>query len=270
MPYRYLSDCHVHSECSPDAFDPVMLLCETAAQQGYYALTVTDHCECNQYLSDGYDHSIRQSFFEARKAGAAFSGRLRVYAGVELGQPVQDLDAAEQVLRTCDFDFILASVHNVQGMPDFYELDYKTADVPRILEHYYDEVLETIAWGKFDSLAHLTYPFRYIVGEHKLPVDEQRYALRADEVFRALIKAGKALELNTSGLRQSLGDTMPGARLIARYRELGGRLITLGSDAHRWPDVGGGVEQGFCLLKSVGFTHFTVYVNHEPQFLPLE
>lgn len=270
MKYRYISDCHTHSDCSPDATDPTMMLCESACRLGLYALAITDHCECNAYREEGYDRSVRQSYFEARKASAVFHGRLHVRAGVEIGQPMQDLSAAEEILSACDFDFTLASVHNVRGMPDFYELDYSQVDLSNVLNLYFDEILETIEWGKFDSLAHLTYPWRYIVGEHGLQIDNDRFSKRIDEVLEALIQKDKALEINTSGLRQKLGETMPNLPVLKRYHGLGGRLVTLGSDAHRWPDVCGGVEQGMRLLQKAGFTHFVLYSHHEPKLLPIE
>ena len=126
---------------------------------------------------------------------------------------MQNIEAAEDILDACDFDFTLASVHNVQGMPDFYELDYSQVDLTKTLHQYFDEILETIEWGKFDSLAHLTYPWRYIVGEHGLAIDDVQLSGRIDEVLTALIKNGKALEVNTSGLRQKLGETMPNCKL---------------------------------------------------------
>ena len=92
--------------------------------------TITDHCECNVYREEEYDRSVRQSYFEARKASAVFHGRLHVRAGIELGQPMQNIEAAEDILDACDFDFTLASVHNVQGMPDFYESGTRAGEGP--------------------------------------------------------------------------------------------------------------------------------------------
>ena len=270
MKYRYISDSHVHSDCSHDGNDPTMMMCENAARLGLYALTITDHCECNVYYAEAYDRSIRQSFFEARKAAAVFRDRLHVYAGIEIGQPMQDLSAAEDALDSCDFDFALASVHNVKNLKDFYELDYSTIGLDDVLNRYFDEITETILWGRFDSLAHLTYPWRYIVGEHGMTIRNELYREKIDSVLKLLIQKRKALEVNTSGFRQKLGTTMPDEAIIRRYRELGGKLITLGSDAHRWADVGGGIEQGLALLRKIGYSHFTVYVRHEPVFLPIE
>nr|WP_319488313.1 histidinol-phosphatase HisJ family protein [uncultured Caproiciproducens sp.] len=270
MKYQYISDSHVHSDCSRDANDPTMMMCESACRLGLYSITMTDHCECNLYKTEDYDRSIRQSYFEARKAGAVFHSRLNVYAGVEIGQPMQDKSAADDVLSACDFDFVLASVHNVKNELDFYDIDYKHADINDTMHRYFDEILEMISWGKFDSLAHLTYPWRYIVGEHNIKMDVDQYKDEIDKVLKALIQHHKALEVNTSGLRQKIGKTMPDLPTLIRYRELGGKLVTVGSDAHRWADVGGGVEQGLSLLFTAGFHHFAVYHHHVPKILPIE
>lgn len=269
MRYKFVSDSHVHTDCSRDGTDPAMMIGESAVRLGLYSLTITDHCECNRYEADGYDKSIRQSCFETRKAAAAFLGRLHLYCGMELGQPTQDEAAAGDALGACGFDFVLASVHNVKGKKDFYSLDYARESVDDLLNRYFDELLETIEWGRFDSLAHLTYPWRYIAGEHGIRIDPERWTGRIDEVLKLLIRKRKALELNTSGYRRKLGVPLPGFSVLRRYRELGGRLVTLGSDAHRWADVGAGIEQGLALLQKAGFDHFTVYVSHQPRALPI-
>lgn len=271
MKYRYLSDCLMHSDCSRDAEDPAMMMCESAERQNLYAVTLTDHCECNTYQEEGYDRSVRQSYFEAKKAAAVFQGRLRVYAGVELGQPLQNLPAAQDVLSSCSFDFVLGSLHNLAGMEDFYFLDYDRQNVPDLLTRYFDELLEMVRWNGFDSLAHMTYPYRYIVGEHGIPAAlYPDYGDRIDEILSLLVKNRKALEVNTSGLRQKLGQTMPPLQVLRRFRQLGGQYVTLGSDAHRWGDIGSGIEEGLALLLQAGFDRFTVYVGREPVLLPIE
>ena len=270
MKYRYISDCHVHSDCSRDAADPTMMMCERASRLGLHALTITDHCECNTYREEEYDRSIRQSFFEAKKAAAVFHDRLHVYCGVELGQPLQNPDAAKDALGACNFDFVLLSLHNLTGLEDFYYLDYQTIDVNEVLDRYFDELLQMAAWNRFDSLAHLTYPLRYITGERGIEVNLKRFREKTDAILEALARNGKALEVNTSGLRQKIGKTMPTKSFVRRFRELGGKYITIGSDAHRWADVGAGIERGLAMIEEAGFRHFTVYVNREPRLLPIE
>ena len=130
--------------------------------------------------------------------------------------------------------------------------------------------MELIAWGKFDSLTHLTYPLRYIVGEQHKEISYEVYKDRVDDILKALIDQNKALELNASGLRQAIGKTMPCPTVIKRFKELGGKYLTIGSDAHRWADIGSGVEEGYQIAQSAGFDHITIFVNREPVLLPLE
>ena len=96
------------------------------------------------------------------------------------------------------------------------------------------------------------------------------YADKIDAVFRALIEKGKALEINTSGLRQNLGVTLPDLPLVRRYRELGGELITIGSDAHCASDVGAGIADGMALAEEAGFHHVTLFQSRIPTPIRIE
>lgn len=270
MKYTSISDSHVHSCFSHDGNDPIMMLCDYAMKMGLYALTITDHCECNMYEERNYAKAIKDSFIETKRAAAAFNGKLHVYKGIELGQATQNKKAAESILASCEFDFVLGSLHNNRGLEDFYLLDYNKLDVHDLLSAYFDEIMELIAWGNFDSLTHLTYPLRYIVGEQNMEICYEVYEERIDSILKALIEQNKALELNTSGLRQTIGKTMPCPIVVKRFKELGGKYLTIGSDAHRWADIGSGVEDGYNIAQKAGFEHITVFVNREPILLPLE
>lgn len=270
MRYRYVSDSHVHTNCSSDAADTAASMCESAVRKGLFALTITDHCECGEFERGGYGRSVPLSCAETQKAARGFSSRLRVLSGVELGEPAQAPGSAERALACGRFDFVLASVHNVRGKADFYDLDYSAENVDGLLERYFAELLETVEWGRFDSLAHLTYPLRYIVGESHIPVRMEKWAGPVDRILKALIRAKKALEVNTSGFRQKIGTPLPDLPILKRYRELGGELVTLGSDAHRLEDVGAGIEAGLHVLQEAGFRDFAVYVDHKPQMFPIE
>ena len=269
MKFRYISDCHMHSKNSPDAQDSVVLMCDSASRMGLYAVAVTDHCECDTYKQDEYDKAVRTSYLQARNADNIY-GDLHVLAGVELGQPAQAPEAAGEILSSMEFDFVIGSVHSVPNRRDFYYLRYTEENAARILDEYFDELLATVEWGGFDTLAHITYPWRYIEARDGIHIPFERYRERFDQVFRALIQKEKALEVNTSDLRNGAGEAAPGFELLKRYRELGGRLVTIGSDAHRWMDVGAGVETGLEMIARAGFRYFTIFRGRRPQFLPIE
>jgi len=134
----------------------------------------------------------------------------------------------------------------------------------------FDQVLQVARGGQFDSLAHLTYPLRYILAQPGLRVELSKYREKIDAVLLELIQQKKALEVNTSGLRQQIGDTLPDAGIVRRFYELGGTYVTLGSDAHRWADVSAGIEEAMSMIYKTGFRHYTIYSKREPRLVPIE
>ena len=269
MKYKFASDCHSHSSCSPDGSDSPAAMCQRAQALGLYAYTLTDHCECQKF-EERYRSRVENAWAQM---GAIAPEGLRFYRGMELGQPNQDTAAAAQALGGRAYDFVIGSIHNIRDYEDFFFLDYTNAPagyVDHLLTAYWQELLELISWGGFDALGHLTYPLRYIQGDHGIPVDLEKHREAIDQVLTALVKADKALEVNTSGLRQKIGRTLPDLPLLKRYRALGGRLVTLGSDAHSTRDLGKGIDEGMDVLKEAGFTEFAVYTQRKPTLLPLE
>lgn len=267
----FLLDCHTHSYYSPDSSEPIDSMIDTAVRRQISVLTVTDHCECDLYEPDGYRKQTLASFEELQQKKKG-SHPLKLLCGVEIGQPLQNLAAANEVAER-DYDFALGSLHRAKGLPDYYFIDYSgysSADLRALMEQYLMELLEMVRWNRFDSLAHLTYPLRYIIGDFHLPLQIRQCDDYVRELFVQMIERGKALELNTSGLRQSIGETLPDLYYMKMFRDLGGELVTIGSDAHRAEDLGKGVSEGLHLLKEAGFSHITYFEKHQPVCVPFD
>ena len=267
MPFKNLLDLHAHTDNSFDGHHSAVFLCETAAARNLRAVAFTDHVEMDYYRAQSFDRTAKQSYFEIVKARSAFRGKLVVCAGVELGQPTYNLPEAESLLQQYSYDVVIGSIHNLRGKKDFWYLtreDYADGGADKLLREYFDEVLLLAQWGGFDVLAHLTYPLRYIVGEHGIPVDLTNYAGQIDAILEAAVKNRLALEINASGLRQKLAQTMPGENIVRRFRELGGKKITMCSDAHYAEDLGAGLEQAMDLSLRCGFTHMTLHQKRDP------
>ncbi len=269
MKYRFISDSHTHSECSFDGTDSVIMLCEQASALEMYSLTITDHCECQEYFDKNVRDDINRSVAQTNRARAMYCDRLHVLTGIELGQPTQDTDAAKDALSLADYDFILGSLHNLRGEQDFYFLNYSEENTYSLLDRYYEELYELACQNLFDCLSHIDYPLRYIVGNSGLNIDLSRYNEKIDAILETVIKNDKGIEINTSGLRQVIGRTLPDINVIRRFRELGGKYVTIGSDAHRWGDIGSGIETGLDMMLECGYTHFSVYEKHTPKLLPI-
>ena len=112
------------------------------------------------------------------------------------------------VLEMEPYDFVLGSLHCIRGNEDFYFMDFQDEDPYALLEEYYQELYEIARLNLFDSMAHITYPIRYMNGKHHLGVDLSRMDDLIDLTLRTLAQNGRALEINTSGLRGPIGETL--------------------------------------------------------------
>ena len=139
---RYLCDMHTHSDNSFDAKNSVDDMCLAAVERGLYAIAITDHCEA-PFIRFGadcefgcFDEQIPKSFADATAAREKYAGKLKVLRGMELGEPLHDPEQTNRALSYGDFDFILASVHNLKNMQDFYYMSYSGVDVDWLLGRF--------------------------------------------------------------------------------------------------------------------------------------
>lgn len=270
MDYRNLMDLHIHSDNSHDAHHSVTLLCEKAVDRGLRAIAVTDHCNIIDYYGDKQDVICRQAAFEIKKAKSVFEGQLTVSCGIELGSPARDVDAATDVMKN-KFDFVLASVHRIKGKKKsfgHYDFTRETNRPECLIPRYFDEILETAQWNGFDSLAHLTYPFRYYPAALLADFDISKYDEIIEEILKTLVKNGKALEINTKCEPYVMnGKTYsfhPDIEILKAFKALGGEYVTVGSDAHRACDVGARIADAYELAETAGFRYVTLYQHRTP------
>ena len=262
-------DSHLHTECSfdcaPGCSDG---LGERALALGLVGFTVTDHLEVGVGQPERFRQDLLNSLDYVRALQKRFP-MLDIGFGAELGQPHRDLREAAEAVAGLPLDFILASCHLVRGQPDFCDMAPGSYDPEALLEQYFREVLELVRSVDFDSLAHLTYPLRYFEGQHGVKVDLSRFSGLIDAIFSELILRGRSLEVNSSGWRQGMNGPLPHRELLLRYRALGGRRLTLGSDAHRTADLAADFPRTLQLLQELGFAEICYYRARKPIVLPL-
>ena len=264
-------DLHTHCTLSFDGKSSAEDMVLRAVTLGIRHYALTDHIDLGDHPDKDFDleatvNGAREQLPALQKK---YADRITLLYGVELGQAVHDRETAEKLLSENDYDFVIGSTHFIRGYEDFYFLDYKDTDVNELLGLYFDELLETAEWGRFDSMGHITYPLRYITGDHGIEVDLSRYRSVIDEILRTLIKNGRGMEINTSGLRQKYGKTFPDADIVKRYREFGGEILTIGSDAHCTDDLGKGIAEGIKLAKDIGFDKIAYYKRRKVHFIAI-
>lgn len=253
-------DCHLHTDNSFDSDTPAECQIDRAHELGIEYIALTDHCDILEWS----DADIARSNAQAVELNHKYDD-LTVLRGLELGEPLQNRDETAKALGLCEYDFILCSLHNIRGEEDFYYLHPTVEQAQDLLTRYFDELLEMVQWNEFDSLAHMTYPLRYLVGRDSLDIDMTPHQPKIRAILSTLAANGKALEINTSGLRAPDGFLMPTVEYVKLFRELGGRYITLGSDAHVPEHMAVGMAEGIAAAKEAGFDCATIFVNREPR-----
>lgn len=264
---QIIVDCHSHTNNSPDSKASIESMCEAAVSKGLAAYTVSDHCEMNEFYGV-YEITSQKSSEAITKAQKLFP-ELNLLKGIELGQPMQNTEASDYILDTRDFDFVLASIHNPPNEKDYAFLKYDEENVKVIMKNYFEEMYEMVKWGRFDSLAHITYPIRYMTGEQKVNVPIDKFKDIICAIFEEIIKKDIALEMNTAGYRVPIGEPSPNKELLSLYKDCGGKLVTLGADAHSPEHVAFGIEKGIALLKDAGFDSFVYYKGRKPVEIPI-
>ena len=265
-----ICDSHTHSAFSFDGEVPVEEMVKQAIKNKIDVITITDHCDAvgigdrDNEFGVVLEDAIPKSVLETRRVATIYKDKIKVLAGVELGEPTHFPEKTEVALDLADFDFILASTHEAKGKEDYYFLEYNSDNLDTILEEYFREQLEVVKWNGFDSLAHFDYPARYIKERTSIKLDYTRYENIIDEILKILVKNNKALEVNTSTISKPLGRPMPGEEILKRYKDFGGRLITLGSDAHKTEVLGKDLTTAIDMLKKIGFTSYCYYEKHIP------
>lgn len=255
-----LCDSHLHSEFSFDSESTLDAICHEYIKKSFSRIALTDH-----YDIDGTEDGLYPPYKakEARRsfecAAERYSDRLGLVWGIELGQPQLRAQSAKRFIRENGFEFVIGSVHNLELCPDFYFLNFsKMPDemIRRLYARYVDALTETASFGGIHTLAHITYPMRYIHRDGR-DLDIREFYDSYRRLFHILIENGTALELNTGKVRTGY-VTSPDVDLIRLYRDCGGRRVTVGSDAHKAGDYGADIETGIKLLRSEGFSELVI------------
>lgn len=261
-----IADCHLHTEFSTDSETPMRAQAERALELGIPAICVTDHMDMDYPQGEFWLDTDR--YMEAvRRLQEEYRGRLEISFGVELGLMEHLRARQEEYLKKYPFDFVIGSVHLIHGEDPYNgELFRKYGD-EEVFREYFRLSHRLLADApSIQSWGHLDYVVRY--GQNPEVYFYRKYADEIDAVLKLLLEKGIALEVNTAGFR-TLGRTNPEPDVLRRYRELGGELITVGSDGHQPEYLGYRFRETEELLRSCGFSYYAVFRQRKPEFIKI-
>lgn len=270
--FQQLSDYHLHCCFSSDSEASPESMIEQAVRLGLSHICFTDHNDYDYPPENGkivfqldFENYIQKINFLREK----YKNSLNIYIGVEQGlQPhltekVNSYDAFHQL------DFIIGSTHIVDGADPYYEDFWKDRSPKQSITEYFENIYKSICvCSNFDVYGHLDYIVRYAPGKDS-EYDPLSYSDILDTILKKLIENGKGIEINTAGIKYGLKETNPCLAIIRRYRELGGEIITIGSDAHKPEHIAYGFERIRPLLENSGFSYYTIFKERKPIFINL-
>ena len=271
-----LSDNHVHTEHSHDAKVPMAEMYGDARKKGVKIIAVADHYD-GCFCADGpysWDH-IKASNAEADAITAQYGGDGMVLRSIELGEPQWDPEQTKRVIAESNFDVVVGSIHAVKSpmFEDkqllkrcFSQLKYNelTAEqTHELLTAYYNDNLEMVKTQDIDILAHLTCVVGYFMTRHGIFMGVEQFRDKIREILQVIIRRGIALEVNPSGF-PGTGLMSPHMWILQMYRDMGGYLITMASDAHTPARLGVGYDEGVQMLKQMGFKHVYYFKDRKP------
>ncbi len=277
------SDAHIHTNFSSDSDTPMEAMVQRAIALGLSSICFTDHIDyafpAETYGID-FLFSVEDYCAAIQKLSVDYP-EIAIHTGIELGLKPDILSPALSLAASHSFDFIIGSTHLVDNIDPYYPDYWESYGEEQGIKRYYEITYENLCQGfDFDVYGHFDYILRYCpsvkqaCASNHIAESFYRNSLKKNrdiihEILIKLISLGKGIEINTGGFKAKLGHPNPHEQIIADYRDLGGELLTIGSDAHETKYLAYAFEKIPAILKKCGFSSYTEYKNRKPIQRPI-
>lgn len=270
-------DYHVHTEFSDDSVYPMEDVVKDAIKKGIDEICFTDHVDygikddwdCGKEIE--YRHgeplaNVDYPKYEAkiREMQEKYKNDISIKMGMEFGVQMHTILQFENLFARYPFDFIILSIHQVEDK-EFWTQDFQQGRTQKEYnERYYEEMLNVVKnYKNYSVLGHMDLITRYDKAG-LYPFEKVKGYI--EEILKIVIADGKGIEINTSYHRYGLKDTTPAVDILKLYRELGGKIVTIGSDSHAPQHLGVYVDEAKEVLRSLGYDSFCTYKKMQPVF----
>lgn len=254
-------DYHMHTHFSADSEANPREHIEKAIQMGLDEICFTDHKDFN-YPFCPFDLDADAYFKELKILQNEYQDQIRMKIGIEMGLDLDYVDKINHFIEEHDYDYVIGSIH-VIGQTEFFEPAdfFKGKTKEEAHQEFFENTLECVkTFDCFNCLGHLDYICRYGPYEDK-HVDHFLYQDIIDEILKTLIQKGKGIEVNTSGYRDLKTCGFPNFDIVQRYYDLGGRIITVGTDSHTSDRVGEYVQDVINEYQRIGFKDVSTFTK---------
>lgn len=272
-----LADYHVHTAFSDDSVYPMEKVIQDAISMGLDEICITDHVDygvkqdwnCGRKIQyrggeplANVDYPKYMKSLDRMKQ--LYKDRIQIRTGLEFGVQTHTIQKYRDLFRRYPLDFVILSIHQVDNQ-EFWTQDFQRGrSQQEYNERYYEEMLAVVKEYKdYSVLGHMDLITRYDE-EGRYPFEKIRPLI--EEILKIVIADGKGIEVNTSSHRYGLSDTTPCKDILKLYRNLGGSILTIGSDSHKPEHLGAYIPETKELLKDLGYRQFCTFESMNPVF----
>lgn len=265
------ADYHVHTSYSDDSEYPMEEVVKDAISFGLDEICFTDHVDYGvkrdwddprgmTYRRGGAGEPERMALAnvdypryatEIAALREKYKDQITLKMGIEFGIQTHTIPQYEKLFSVWPFDFIILSVHQVEDK-EFWTQDFQRGRTQTEYNlRYYEEILALVQqYHHYSVLGHMDLISRY---DKAGPFSFEKIRPIVKEILKTIIFDGKGIEVNTSCHRYGLNDLTPSTDILRLYRDLGGRIITIGSDSHRKEHLGAYLTETISALKAIGY-----------------
>lgn len=262
-------DYHLHTSFSKDGKEQMNNICLAAQKKGLKYIAITDHLDYDDLLSENWeikDITGENGYLaEVKRMQKLFPG-IDIALGVEAGYTPSGNNKIIEKINLIKPDFVIGSVHFIDGVDIYHSEFFDGKTKKQAYNEYLEKVLESIyPLSKYSNIiGHLTYISKSPNVPYKDPaVHYIEHKDIIDEILKNIIDLRLGIEINTSGLLRKVNCMLPDLEIVKRYKELGGEILTIGSDAHLAKYVGTGINDAYIVAKEAGFKYIAIFPNGE-------
>lgn len=265
-------DFHIHTSFSSDSEADVRTVLDSAMEKGLKTVCITDHWDEDypeKYEGEAFRLDREAYVQELEMLKKEYANKLDVRIGIEIGMQPHLGAFYKERINQYPYDFVIGSVHLVGGEDPYYKEWWDEYTDAQMYQKAFDETSANLNQIEdFDVLGHIDYIVRY--GRRQAEAySYERFCDVLTEILKKLIASGKGIELNTAGWKYGLDFCHPHPDVLREYRELGGEIITIGSDAHKPEQVAYDFKRAAEVLELCGFTYYTQFKDRKPEFLKI-
>ena len=270
MTKNNLCDYHIHTRYSSDSSEEPENIIRHAIESGLAEICFTDHMDLDypyttEYENPAFVFDTEAYYKELSALRDKYAGDIKIKIGVELGLIPYLKERNKVVADSVPFDFIIGSTHQIDGKDPYYPGFWAGRDCDDVVNEYFMLTYDNVrTYSDYDVYGHLDYITRY-APDKAYQFDYRRHSEIIDCTLKEIIHTGHGIEINTSPLNKGLSHANPCPEIVKRYRELGGEIITIGSDAHAAGNVGGHFNAARDMLLSSGFKYYTVFTGRKKE-----